>query len=58
MITLRVRIGLAVIRWVEKDIHGMRMRIFKQIDGEVIFREFSYPDPLSATIYPWTDESL
>ena len=40
------------------DIHGMRMRIFKQIDGEVIFREFSYPDSLSATIYPWTDESL
>ena len=40
------------------DIHGMRVRIFKRIDGEVIYREFSYPDSLSATTYPWTDESL
>jgi hypothetical protein len=40
------------------DIHGIRMRIFKQIDGEIIFREFIYPDSLSATTYPWTDESL
>lgn len=39
------------------DIHGMRMRIFKRINGEVIYLEFSYPDSLSATIYPWTDES-
>ena len=40
------------------DIHGMRVRILKQLDGEVIYREFIYPDSLSATTYPWMDESL
>ena len=40
------------------DVHGIRMRIFKQINEKVTYREFVYPDSLSVIRYPWTDESL
>ena len=38
------------------DVHGIRLRISKKIDGQIVYQEYAEPSSLSLAKFPWIDE--
>ena len=38
------------------NVHGIRLRISKKIDGQMVYQEYAEPSSLSHATFPWTDE--